>query len=56
VHIQAAGVGWASLCSVKTARAGVLFGDVIQLGNFEEAKTQDKPFCSACLGRAGLEL
>ena len=56
VHIQAPGAGWAPLCSVKTARAGVLFGDVIVLGNFEAAKTQDKRFCSTCLGRAGLVL
>ena len=41
---------------LKTARAGEVFDEVIELGGFEMAKTQGRPFCKECLCRAGLEL
>ena len=56
MHIQGAGVGWSRLCSLRTARAGEVFNEVVELGSFEMARTQGRPFCKECLSRAGLEL
>jgi hypothetical protein len=47
--------GWASLCFLMATRARELFGEAIVLDDFEAARAQDRRFCAACLGRAGLE-
>ena len=56
MHVRAPGKAWTRLCSLKTARAAEAFTDVVELGNFDKAKTQGRPFCSTCMSRAGLSL
>ena len=50
VHVRAPGEGWSRLCSLKTARAVEVFTEVLEMENFEKAKTQGRSFCSTCLG------
>ena len=56
MHVRAPGDAWARLCSLKTTRPSEVFKDVIELGNFEKARTQGRQFCTTCLSRAGLTL
>ena len=56
LHAREPGSGWSRLCSLKTARASEVFEEVLEMGNFETAKTQGRSFCSVCFGRAGLAL
>ena len=50
--------GWSLRPGVPSAGDkwnGELLGKVIVLGDFVAARAQDRRFCAACLGRAGLE-
>ena len=39
MHACAPGSSWSRLCSLKTARAGEVFKEVLEIGNLEMAKT-----------------
>jgi hypothetical protein len=56
LHVRAPGRVPVRLCSLRTARASAVIGEVVEHGNYETARALNRRFCDECLRRAGIPL
>ncbi len=56
IHCRAPGEAWKQLCIYGKTLRVVLEANVVEVGNFEQAKHHGGRFCPRCLTKAGLSL